>query len=66
MLNSYDTNFDAPDAHFDNLYLISDAQAEKWGNPKYNDCKDPNKPNRLQTDVKMFYPIVATHKPRGP
>jgi hypothetical protein len=25
------TNFDAPDAHFDNLYLfISDTQAEKW------------------------------------
>jgi hypothetical protein len=28
MWNSYDTNFDAPDAHFDNLYLI-DPQAEK-------------------------------------
>jgi hypothetical protein len=33
--NSNDTNFDAPDAHFDNLYLFSDAQAEKFVNPKY-------------------------------
>jgi hypothetical protein len=29
MSNSYDTKFDAPEAYFDNLSLISDAQAEK-------------------------------------
>jgi hypothetical protein len=35
-------NFDAPDAHFDNLHLFSDAQAEKKnGNPRRYDCKDP-------------------------
>jgi hypothetical protein len=28
MLNSCNTNVDAPDAHFDNSYLFSDAQAE--------------------------------------
>jgi hypothetical protein len=35
-------NFNAPDAHFDNLhvYLFSDVQTEKVGNPKYYDCKD--------------------------
>jgi hypothetical protein len=27
-INSYDTNFDAPDAHFDNSCLFSDSQAE--------------------------------------
>jgi hypothetical protein len=40
MQNPYDTNFDAPDAHFDNF---SDAQAETFGNPKYYDCKDPKR-----------------------
>jgi hypothetical protein len=29
-----DTNFDAPDAHFDYLSLFSGIQAEKVGNPK--------------------------------
>jgi hypothetical protein len=29
--------------HFDNLCLFSDAQAEKFGNPKCSDCKDPGK-----------------------
>jgi hypothetical protein len=28
MYNSYDTNFDAPDVHFDKLCLFSDFQAE--------------------------------------
>jgi hypothetical protein len=28
MQNPYDTNFDAPDVHFNNLYLFSAAQAE--------------------------------------
>jgi hypothetical protein len=37
MKNSLDTNFDAPDAHFNNLYLSSDAQAEKLG--IRNQCK---------------------------
>jgi hypothetical protein len=46
MKNSYDTNFDAPDAHFDNLYLFSAAQAEKIGNLKY-DCNDPNKTKQI-------------------
>jgi hypothetical protein len=32
MLN--DSNFDAPDAHFDYLSLFSYTQAEKVGNPK--------------------------------
>jgi hypothetical protein len=39
--NSYDTNFDAPYAHFDNLYLFIDAQAENIRNPKCFDGKDP-------------------------
>jgi hypothetical protein len=43
MQNSYDTNFDPPDAHFDNFCLFSDAQAEKVGNPKCYDCKDSYK-----------------------
>jgi hypothetical protein len=34
MQNFYDTNFDAPDAHFDTSCLFSDAQAEKFGNVK--------------------------------
>jgi hypothetical protein len=29
-----DTNFDAPDAHFDYLSLFSGTRAEKVGNPK--------------------------------
>jgi hypothetical protein len=36
MLNQHDTNFDAPDTHFDKLSLFSDAQAAKVGNPKNN------------------------------
>jgi hypothetical protein len=49
MKNSYDTNFDAPDAHFDNLYIFSDAQAEKKnGNPKCYDCKDPLKKTKTE------------------
>jgi hypothetical protein len=41
--NSYDNQFDAPDAHFDSLYLFSDAHPEKKnGNSKSYDCrKDP-------------------------
>jgi hypothetical protein len=34
MINFCGTNFDAPDAHFDKVCLFSDAQAEKFGNPK--------------------------------
>jgi hypothetical protein len=30
---NYDTNFDAPDAHFDKLSLFSGTQAKKVGNP---------------------------------
>ena len=40
MYISYDTNFDASDANFDDLYLFSDTPAEKVGNPKYHECKD--------------------------
>jgi hypothetical protein len=29
-INSYGTNFDAPDVHVDKLCLLSDAQAEKY------------------------------------
>jgi hypothetical protein len=45
----YVTNFDAPNANFDNLYLFGDAQgrSRKCGNPKYYNCKDPNKPKRI-------------------
>jgi hypothetical protein len=34
MYDSYDSNFDAPDAYFDNLHvcLLSDAQVKKIGN----------------------------------
>jgi hypothetical protein len=28
IFNVYITNFDAPDAHFDKLYLFTDAQAK--------------------------------------
>jgi hypothetical protein len=31
---NYDTNFDAPDAHFDYSSLFSGTQDEKVGNPK--------------------------------
>jgi hypothetical protein len=44
------TNFDSPDAYFDNLCLImiSDPQAEKFGNKKCCNCKDSGgKPNRM-------------------
>jgi hypothetical protein len=34
---------DAPDALSNKLYLISDAEAEKFGNLKYYDCRDPKK-----------------------
>jgi hypothetical protein len=34
MQNFYETNFNAPDAHFDKLNLISEAEAEKIGNAK--------------------------------
>jgi hypothetical protein len=33
------TNFDAPDAHFNNLCLFSDANAKKFGNLKCYHCK---------------------------
>jgi hypothetical protein len=45
----YDTNFDAPDAHFDYLSLFSGTQAEKVGNlgEKCENCiraeKNPTK-----------------------
>jgi hypothetical protein len=45
-VNSYDTNVDAPDAHFDNLCLFSDAQAEKIEYPKCYDCKDPGQKSK--------------------
>jgi hypothetical protein len=32
---SYDTNFDAPDVHFDNF---SGAHAQKFGDKKYYNC----------------------------
>jgi hypothetical protein len=48
MSNSYDTNFDAPAAHCNNIiYLYSDVSAENCGNPKCYDCKDPNKPKTI-------------------
>jgi hypothetical protein len=35
-LNSYDTNFDAPDAHLDNFFLFSDQYSDRnFGYPKY-------------------------------
>jgi hypothetical protein len=33
-LNFYNTTFDVPDVHFDQSCLVSDAQAENYGNPK--------------------------------
>jgi hypothetical protein len=33
-VNFYSTTFDVPDAHFDLSCLVSDAQGEKYGNPK--------------------------------
>jgi hypothetical protein len=39
-VNSYDTNFDAPDLHFESSNLVSDAQTEINGNPKCCGCKD--------------------------
>jgi hypothetical protein len=45
----YDTNSDAPDVHFNTLYLSSDSQADKIGNPKCYYVKYPykNHPNRV-------------------
>jgi hypothetical protein len=37
MQNPHYTNFDEPDAHFDNVCLFSDAQAKTLGNPKCYD-----------------------------
>jgi hypothetical protein len=34
LIHLSDTNFDAPDAHFDYLSLFSGNQAKKVGNPK--------------------------------
>jgi hypothetical protein len=34
MYNKNDTNFDAPDVHFDQLSVFSDAKVEKVRNPK--------------------------------
>jgi hypothetical protein len=48
MLNSYNTNFDAPKEYFDNFSLFSDVPAEKYGNPKYYDCEDPNKSKKKE------------------
>jgi hypothetical protein len=44
--NTYDTNSEASDAHFDKSYLLSDALDETFGNPKHcEDYKEPkNKP----------------------
>jgi hypothetical protein len=41
--NSYATctNLHAPDAHFNNIYLFSDAQTEEFSNSKYYECKNP-------------------------
>jgi hypothetical protein len=43
MWNVYDINFDALDAYFDKSHLFSDVQANKFGNPKCYDWKDPKK-----------------------
>jgi hypothetical protein len=54
MENSYNSNFDAPDVYFDNLCLVSDPQAEKFGNPKCCNCKDPGEnPNRMPAEDLM-------------
>jgi hypothetical protein len=44
MQNLYDTNFDAPDAHFDTLYLFSDTQAEKLKIQNVMTVKIPERP----------------------
>jgi hypothetical protein len=48
MYNLYDTNFDAPDAHFDYLNLFSGTQAEKVGNPKKKNVKTVKEPKKLK------------------
>jgi hypothetical protein len=45
MKRIYDDNFNAEDAQFYKLCLLSNAQAEISANPKCYDCKDPPPPN---------------------
>jgi hypothetical protein len=52
MINSYNTNFNAPDAHFDSSYLFSDVQVEKK-NPKCYDYKDRLKKNQNKNKKKQ-------------
>jgi hypothetical protein len=47
MQNPYDTNFDAPDAHFNNLYLFSAAQAENLEIRNIMTVKTQINPERL-------------------
>jgi hypothetical protein len=44
----YDTNFDAPDAHFNYLSLFSGTQAEKVGNPKKKIVKTVEEPKQTK------------------
>jgi hypothetical protein len=42
----------APNVHFDKLCLFGDAKAEKFGNSKCYDCKDPDK---TQTNKNSYH-----------
>jgi hydroxylamine reductase (hybrid-cluster protein) len=62
MKNTYNTNLDAPDAHFNNLCLFSDAQAETFGNPKITTVKmtpPPPKKARHNRMVGLYVNIVT-------
>jgi hypothetical protein len=52
-------------AYLDNLYLVSDPQAEKFGNPKCCSCKDPGEtPNRMPAkDLMEWSEIILKFSP---
>jgi hypothetical protein len=61
MGHNSDTNFGASEVHFDKC-LLSDAQSEKFGNPKY-DCKDPKKTKpKTKTKNKKKPPKTECHE----
>jgi hypothetical protein len=58
--NWYDTNFDAPDAHFDKPCLLSDAQVDIFENSKCYDCKGPKRCREVESNqLKDICSILA-------
>jgi hypothetical protein len=56
MWNKYDANFDAPDAHFDELSLFSDARAEKVQIREKKNVKTVKEPLKTKTESHKIEP----------